>query len=139
MAQILWSGQRKTLPGRFFHSKKDITIPWHFSYVKLRTIFQNMEIDVEGGAGKERWICESKWWQGRKVGQIEIQSLLRKGEAVKEEAGKGLQILRLWFFAHDGFTKEAEALMFEKGVLWSTRDDLDDLLKLVGLRQLPDI
>jgi len=139
MAQILWSGQNKTLPGRFFHNKKDITIPWHFSYVKLRTIFQNMEIDVEGGAGKERWICESKWWQGRKVGQTEIQSILRKGEAVKEEAGKGLQILRLWFFAHDGFTKEAEDLMKEKGMLWSVRDDLDNLLKFVGLRQLPDI
>ncbi|MDL1979308.1 MAG: hypothetical protein LWX52_14655 [Deltaproteobacteria bacterium] len=139
MAQILWSGQDKTLPGRFFHSKKDIAIPWHFSYVKLRTIFQNMEIDVEGGAGKERWICESKWWQGRKVGQTEIQSILRKGEAVKEEAGKGLQILRLWFFAHDGFTKQAEDLMKEKGMLWSVRDDLDNLLKFVGLRQLPDI
>ena len=73
------------------------------------------KIDVEGGAGKERWICESKWWQGRKVGRAEIQSLIRKGEAVQEEAGKGLQILRLWFFGHDG------------------------LLKLVGLRQLPDV
>ena len=73
------------------------------------------------------------------MGQTEIQSLLRKGEVVKEEAGKGLQILRLWFFAHDGFTKEAKALMLEKEILWSTRDDLDDLLKLVGLRQLPDI
>jgi hypothetical protein len=73
------------------------------------------------------------------VGQTEIQSILRKGEAVKEEAGKGLQILRLWFFAHDGFTKEAEDLMKEKGMLWSVRDDLDNLLKFVGLRQLPDI
>ncbi len=58
---------------------------------------------------------------------------------MREAEGKDLQTLRLWFFAHDGFTNEAEALMFEKGVLWSTRDDLDDLLKLVGLRQLPDI
>jgi hypothetical protein len=65
--------------------------------------------------------------------------LLRKGEAVKEEAGKGLQILRLWFFAHDGFTGEAEALMKEKGMLWSVREDLDGLLKSVGLRQLPEL
>ena len=50
-----------------------------------------------------------------------------------------MQILRLWFFAHDGFTKEAEALMREKGVLWSSRQDLDNLLKFVGLRQLPDL
>ena len=98
-----------------------------------------MEIDVEGGAGKERWICESKWWIGKKVGRTEIESLLGKGEAVKEEAGKGLQILRLWFFAHDGFTKKAEDLMKENNMLWSVRDDLDKLLKFVGLRQLPDI
>ncbi len=53
--------------------------------------------------------------------------------------GEGLQILRLWFFAHDGFTENAEELMKEKGVLWSVRQDLDNLLKFVGLRQLPNI
>ena len=134
--------QRKTLPGKFFHSKKDVTIPWHFSYVKLRTrlgMGEDVEIDVEGGAGKERWICESKWWLGKKAGQPEIESLIKKGKAVKEKTGKGLQILRLWFFAHDGFTNKAEELMKEKGMLWSTRDDLDGLLKSVGLRQLPTI
>ena len=142
MAQILWSSQRKTLPGKFFNSKKDVTIPWHFSYVKLRTrlgMGEDVEIDVEGGAGKERWICESKWWLGKKAGQPEIESLIKKGKAVQEKAGKGLQILRLWFFAHDGFTNKAEELMKENGMLWSTRDDLDGLLKSVGLRQLPNI
>jgi len=139
IAQILWTGQNKTLPGTFFHSKEDITLPWHFSYVKLRSRLgggKGMEIDVEGGAGKERWICESKWWIGRKVGQAEVESLMRKGNIVKEEVGEGLQILRLWFFAHNGFTEEAEALMREKGVLWSTRDDLDELLECLGLRKI---
>ncbi len=142
IAQILWTGQNKTLSGTFFHSKKDITLPWHFSYVKLRSRLgggKGMEIDVEGGAGKERWICESKWWVGRKVGRAEVESLMRKGSIVKEEVGEGLQILRLWFFAHDGFTEDAEALMREKGVLWSARDDLDGLLEYLGLRKLPDI
>ncbi|MCD4778648.1 MAG: hypothetical protein K8R12_06710 [Desulfobacterales bacterium] len=142
IAQILWSGQNKTLPGKLFHSKEDITLPWHFSYVKLRSRLgggKGMEIDVEGGAGKERWICESKWWIGRKVGRVEVESLMRKGNAVKEEVGEGLQILRLWFFAHDGFTEEAEALMLKNGVLWSVRENLDGLLKHVGLRQLPEL
>jgi len=142
IAQILWTGQNKTLSGTFFHSKKDITLPWHFSYVKLRSRLgggKGMEIDVEGGAGKERWICESKWWVGRKLGRAEVESLMRKGSIVKEEVGEGLQILRLWFFAHDGFTEDAEALMREKGVLWSARDDLDGLLEYLGLRKLPEL
>ena len=142
MAQILWSGQDKTLPGKFFHSKEDITLPWHFSYVKLRSRpggGKGMEIDVEGGAGKERWICESKWWTGRKPGQAEVESLVQKGSVVKEEVGEGLRILRLWFFAHDGFTEDAEALMREKAVFWSTREDLDGLLKCLGLRELPEL
>ena len=142
IAQILWSGQNRTLPGKFFHSKEDISIPWHFSYVRLRSRLgggKGMEIDVEGGAGKECWICESKWWSGRKVGRTEVESLLSKGKAVKEEVGEGLRILRLWFFAHNGFTQEAEALMHEKGVLWSIRKDLDGLLECLGLRKLPEL
>ncbi len=142
MAQILWSGQNKTLPGKFFHSEKDITLPWHFSYVKLRSKLgggKGMEIDVEGGAGKERWICESKWWTNRKVGQAEVESLMQKGNAVKEEVGEGLRILRLWFFANDRFTENAEALMLKNGVLWSVREDLDGLLKCLGLRELPEL
>lgn len=142
MAQILWSGQNKTLPGKFFHSKEDITLPWHFSYVKLRSRLgggKGMKIDVEGGAGKERWICESKWWIGRKVGQAEVASLVQKGNAVKKEVGEGLRILRLWFFAHDGFTEDAEVLMLKNGVLWSVREDLDGLLESVGLRRLPNV
>ena len=34
---------------------------------------------------------------------------MQKGNAVKEEVGEGLRILRLWFFAHDGFNEDKEA------------------------------
>ena len=117
-------------------------VPRHFSYVKLRSKVgggKGMEIDVEGGAGKERWIYESKWWIGRKVGQAEVKSLMQKGNAVKEEVGEGLRIWRLWFFANDGLTVDAEALMLKNGVLWSVGEDFDGLLKSVGLRQLPKL
>jgi hypothetical protein len=50
-----------------------------------------------------------------------------------------LETLRLWLFAHDGFTPEAEALMAERGVLWSDRDDLNALLAHVGLKRLPEV
>ena len=56
-------------------------------------------------------ICESKWWHGRKVSHVEVESLLRKAE------GEGLETMRVWFFAHDGFTNKAEGLMKEKGVV----------------------
>ena len=59
--------------------------------------------------------------------------------AVKEELGEGLQILRLWFFAHDGFTEDAEALMLKNGMFWSVREDLDRLLECLGLRGLPEL
>ena len=58
---------------------------------------------------------------------------MRKGDAVKEEVGEGLRTLRSWFFAHDGFNEDKEALKRGKGVLWSASDDFDDF---VGLRQL---
>ena len=77
-----------------------------------------MEIDVEGGAGKERWICESKWWTSQKVGRAEVESVMRKWNAVKEYVGEGLRILRLWFFAHADFTEDAEAQRGRGRNLW---------------------
>ena len=142
MAQVLWNGQRKTLAGRFFHSNEDITLPWRFIYIRHRTRLgasKEMEIDVEAAAAKEHWICESKWWHDRKVGPAAVESLLRKADALREAEGEGLETMRVWFFAHDGFTEKAEGLMKKKGVLWSVREDLDNLLKIVGLRQLPDL
>ncbi len=142
MAQTLWAAQDRTLPGKFFHAGEDVPVPWHFNYIHHRTRLgpsPDMEIDVEAAAGKEMWICESKWWRGRKVGVPEVESLLRKAELLREKEGPGLQILRLWLFAHDGFTPEAEALMTETGVLWSDRDDLNALLTHVGLKRLPEV
>ena len=62
---------------------------------------------------------------------------MRKGNIVKEEVGEGLRILRLWFFAHEGFTEDAEALMLKNGVLWSVREDMYELLECLGLKKLP--
>jgi hypothetical protein len=98
-----------------------------------------MEIDVEAAAGKEMWICESKWRRGKKAGVKEVESLLYKADLLQKKEGPGLRILRLWFFSHDGFTAEAEELMAKKGILWSDRDDLNALLGHAGLKYLPEI
>jgi hypothetical protein len=117
-------------------------VNWQFSYIHHRVRLgaaADMEVDVYAAAGAEVWLCESKWWRERKVGVKEVESLLRKGDWVREERKDLLETLRLWFFAHDGFTPEAEDLMAEKEMLWSDRSDLDALLAHVGLKTLPDV
>jgi len=142
MAQVLWNSQDQTLPGKLFHSAEDIPVPWHFNYIAHRTRLgaaSDMEIDVEAAAGKEMWICESKWWRGKKADITEVESLLYKADLLRKKEGPGLRILRLWFFSHDGFTAEAEEFMTEKGVLWSDRENLNALLSHAGLKCLPEV
>ncbi|MFW6240417.1 MAG: hypothetical protein ACOC98_07360, partial [Thermodesulfobacteriota bacterium] len=137
MAQILWNSQDGALPARWVHRPEDVPVNWQFSYIHHRVRLgaaPDMEVDVYAAAGAEVWLCESKWWRDRKVGVKEVESLLRKGEKVREERKDLLETLVLWFFAHDGFTPEAEALMAEKEMLWSDRADLDGLLAHVGLK-----
>ena len=137
MAQILLNAQRKTLPGRYFHQEDDMEIPW-FSYLKLRERFgigPDREVDVHGAAGLEHWVAESKWHRDRLVGIPPIEKLLEKVALVTKECDPDL--VRPWFFSHSGFTEEAERFMTDKGVLWSTREDLDALLDHTGLRRLP--
>ncbi|MBF0202689.1 MAG: hypothetical protein HQK66_15585, partial [Desulfamplus sp.] len=139
MAQILWNSQNTTLPGRFFHSKKDIPVPWRFSYIWHRTSLgeaTGLEIDVEAAAGQEMWICESKWIETRKVGVEDVELLLKKARLLHKKED-GITILRLWFFAWGGFTDDATLLMEEKEILWSDAWDLNMLLDHVGLKRLP--
>ncbi len=142
MIQILWNAQRKTLPGRFFHSNEDIALPDRFIFIDQRHrpgAGPKMEIDIYAAAGKEVWLAESKWWNKRKVGMDVINNMLAQAEIVKEREGKHLKTLRLWLFAHDGVTEEAEKRIQKKGILWSDRGDLDSLLEAVKLRKLPEL
>jgi len=139
MAQILLNAQRKKLPGQYLHTDNEVPIP-DFTYVRLRERLgpgMGAEIDVHGAAGIEQWVAESKWYQGRKVGLSEIQKLLDKASIVIRN--RETDFVRVWFFGHDGFTKEAEKFMQEQGIFWSTRADLDKLLDYVKLRRLPTL
>ena len=136
MAQILLNAQRQTLSGHYFH-QTEVQIP-DFTYVSLRERLgagPNAEIDVHGAAGTEQWIAESKWYQERKVGLIETQKLLDKAEFLQKY--RNADLVRVWFFAYNGFTKEAQQFMQDNNILWSTRPELDELLELVKLRRLP--
>ena len=142
MIQMLWNSQRQTLPGKYFHSCKDIIIPTRFFYIDHRNRMsagKGIEIDIYAAAGGEVWIAESKWWVGRKVGLKIVEHLLTQAERVREREGADLESLRVWLFAYDGVTEEAEDLMRQHNILWSNSKDLDALLTLAKLRPLPEL
>jgi len=139
MTQILLNAQRQDLPGKYFHQPQNIPVP-DFTFVRLRERLgpgEGCEIDVHGGAGAEQWVAESKWIAGRKVGVKEVNQLIDKAKLVQKD--RDAEMVTAWFFGHDGFTKEAETLMQQQRVFWSTREDLDGLLDYVKLRRLPTL
>jgi hypothetical protein len=140
MSQVLWYAQRKILPGRLFHSDEDIEMPWRFIYVRQRMRFEageDKEVDVIGAAGGDYWVCQSKWWTQDKVGLQVLHGLEAQGEFVKENME--FISLRLWLFAYNGLTEEAEQYAKERGILWSSLSEFNELLHVVGLRQLPEL
>ncbi|MCP4104402.1 MAG: hypothetical protein GY749_02525, partial [Desulfobacteraceae bacterium] len=139
MSQVLLSSQRKSLPGIFFNSGEDIQIP-DFTFVRCRyrpESGKGREIDVLGAAGPEQWVCQSKWVKGEKIGISVLKVLMSQADTIKEALDP--QIVRMWIFAHDGLTSEAEAFAKEHGILWSSRKEFDKLLEYLGLRKLPDL
>ena len=143
MSQVLLSSQDKSklpLPGRFFNSATDIAMGWPLSYVRHRVRLsagKGKEIDLLGAIGTEKWVCQSKWLTTKKVGVDVLHALLEQAAAVQAEFERNT--VRIWLFAHEGLTKEAEKLAREQGILWSNRTQLDDLLTYLGLRKLPTV
>ncbi len=137
MAQILHNAQRQRLPGHYFHQDHEIEVP-DFSYVRLRERLgagAETEIDLHAAAGIEQWVAESKWRSQRSVSPTEVQELLDKAQIVKLD--RDAEIMRLWFFSFEGFSKKAVDLMLEHGIYWSTGEDLNGLLDYLKLRRLP--
>jgi len=141
MIQILWNNQNKTLDGKYFNYPEKIKMPHSFIYIDQRSRLgtgMGKEIDVYATAGRDVWVVESKWWK-KPVGVKVVENLIRQGELVKKRKGKDLDNLTLWLFASSGVTKGAKKLMEKNGILWSTKKDLNDLLKNSDLRELPKI
>ena len=138
MSQVLLAGSEKTFPGRLFHADEDVTMPWRFTYVHHRVRLssgQGKEIDLYGAAGSEIWIGQSKWTKER-TGIKVLRELQAQGEQVKIE--REPLTLRLWLFSGNGLTDEAEEYARAQGILWSAEEDLNKIMKLLGLRKLPD-
>ncbi len=140
MSQVLLNGQRKTLPARFFNSPADVEMPSLFIYVRHRVRLgsgKGQEIDVLGAADSAVWVCQSKWITGKRIGVDVLKSMREQGEAVREEMNPNT--LRIWIFANDGLTKQAQTYAEKHGIFWSARREFDELLAYIGLRRLPEL
>jgi hypothetical protein len=143
MIQMLWNNQNKTIDGKYFNRPENVHLPDRFVFIDHRSRLQagyGLEIDIYASAGLYAWIAESKWWK-KPVGVSVVRQFMALGERVKEKEIQhgGLNTLTLWLFAASGVTKSAKKLLDENGILWSTKDDLNALLRLSGLRELPKI
>ncbi|QTA86318.1 hypothetical protein [Desulfonema magnum] len=140
MSQILLDSQNRTLPGRFFNSPEDVEMPWRFFYVRHRMRIgsgKGREIDLLGAAGSEKWVCQSKWVTGGKIGVRVLRELTAQADIVRKDMNP--RVIRLWIFAHDGLSGPARKFAQENGILWSSRKEFDELLVHLGLRPLPDL
>ena len=140
MSQVLLNGQRKTLSGRFFNSPEDIKMPWPFVFVRHRMRLgsgKGQEIDVIGATGGEVWVCQSKWVTGANIGVPVLENLMSQAAVVKEDMDPS--VIRMWLFAYKGLTRQARTFAEKQGILWSSRDEFNDLLRHLGLRQLPEL
>ncbi len=56
LSQILWNGQRKTFPGKYFHSETDVEMPDSFVDIRHR-------LRLGASTGTEVWLCESIYYR----------------------------------------------------------------------------
>ncbi|KPA11534.1 hypothetical protein MHK_008274, partial [Candidatus Magnetomorum sp. HK-1] len=137
---ILWNNQNKIVDGKYFNYPKTIKMP-NFIYIEQRTRLgsgSGKEIDIFASSGPDVWIGESKWMKNS-VGKNVIKNLIQQRSLVKERRGDNLRDLKLWLFASSGVTENAKRMIEDNGILWSTKEDLNDLLIDSGLRKLPEI
>jgi len=140
MSQILLDSQNRTLPGKFFNSLEDVKMPWRFSYVRHRMRIgpgKGCDIDLLGAAGPEKWVCQSKWVTGDKIGRGILEELVDQADVVRRDMNP--RIIRMWIFAHEGLSGPARKFAEENGILWSARKEFDEMLVHLGLRPLPDL
>ncbi len=99
---------------------------------------EGQELDLVGGAGPDAWICQSRWVVGKKQGVKVLKVLLAQRDLFVEHFAPRRPVT-LWLFAYKGLINEAQTFAKRHGILWSTREQLDELLELLGLRPLPNL
>jgi hypothetical protein len=121
----------------YFNRPGEVFLP-RFIWIDSRTVKEpdarEYQIDVIGKEVPHLWLVEVKNTE-HPVGLDEV----RKFEEACEVAGRviGGEIVTRWYVSTGGFTGEAACSMQEKGVLFSSRGQVNGLLRYFGLRELP--
>ena len=71
------------------------------------------------------------------LGEVFMSQILLNSSRVRAE--RSPRTLRLWLFAYSGLTPQAQAFAREHNILWSSKAEMNELLRLLGLRDLPDV
>ena len=81
------------------------------------------QVEVDALAeGDERWAVEIKW-RGKMTGEKELQKLARVAQTLSTQP---------WFISRAGFTPEAEAYAQREGIMYSSREEIEALARIVG-------
>jgi len=131
-----FSGQ--TVDGELFFSRKsDVLLPkfvWVDSrFVKLPDT-REYQIDIVAKEVPNLWLVEVKNTQ-QPIGLAQVKHFESACE-VAEEVIRG-EIITCWYISTCGFTQESERYLSENGFIYSNREQINQLLRYLGLRELP--
>lgn len=114
----LFDGQ--LIAGELLGASEDIVLP---KFDKVEQFLDESGGELEAvGRGEHVWACELKW-QRSAAGETEVKKLLERAGSAGAE--------RAWLVSKAGFTKEAFALMRNKGILHSNGDQFREIEKVV--------
>jgi len=139
IAQVFWNLQKKIIPGKFLHSTNNIKISHQFLYIDQRfrkSSGKNIEVDILASSVDDIWLVESKHWQ-KPVGQDVLNNLIEQKKIFKQYDSDDKRPIHLWIYSKNGLTQSAKIFAEKNEIFWSNYNDLNSLLSIANLRQLP--
>jgi hypothetical protein len=92
------------------------------------------QIDIVAKEVPNLWLVEVKNTQ-QPIGLAQVKHF-ESACKVAEEVIRG-EIITCWYISTCGFTQESERYLSENGFLYSNREQINQLLRYFGLRELP--
>jgi hypothetical protein len=124
---------KTSVPGDWVGWESDVVFPKlknvNREYLIAVPMGSATEADVTAYAGKVKWLAESKFWD-KKVSVSDIKKVLKTKEFLEKWKKEKVQI---FYFAKNGFSKEARRLLKENNAYIVTKDGMNKLLETFGL------